>query len=37
MYLMINLLFDQNFVDHGNEDWVFFAELNLEQKKAKIE
>jgi hypothetical protein len=28
---MIDLLLDQDFVDHWNEDWVFFAQLNLQK------
>ena len=32
---MIDLLLDQNFVDHRNEDGVFLAELNLDIKDEK--
>ncbi len=28
---MIDLLLDQDFVDHRNEDGVFFAQLNLKK------
>ncbi len=28
---MIDLLLDQDFVDHWNEDGVFFAQLNLQK------